>query len=233
MHRWRECILASRPVAVCGLLLAIPAAAQTRPDSGTAPYRRVVDQYCLGCHNTAAKTAGVDLESLAGAAVSHDAEGWERVVRKLRGRQMPPVGMPKPSEAEYRAALGSLTEELDDFASSEPNPGRTPTFRRLNRTEYRNAIRDLLALDVNVDDLLPSDEASHGFDNITVSDLPPLLLERMFPPPRKSLAWRWPSRAAARRRHGPAAARPDPGAAHSRPAAGHARRRLGAAHVPR
>ena len=178
MHQWPERIRACRLVAVCGLLLGIPAAAQPRPDSETAPYRSVVDQYCLGCHNTAAKTAGVDLESLAGAAVSHDAEGWERVVRKLRGRQMPPVGMPKPSEAEYRAALASLTEELDDFASSEPNPGRTPTFRRLNRTEYRNAIRDLLALDVSVDDLLPSDEASHGFDNITVSDLPPLLLER-------------------------------------------------------
>ena len=110
--------------------------------------------------------------------VSHDTGTWEGVVRKLRGRQMPPVGMPKPDEAEYGAALESLTLELDGLASSDPSPGRTPTFRRLNRTEYRNAIRELLALQVNVNDLLPSDEASHGFDNITVSDLPPLLLER-------------------------------------------------------
>ncbi|MYC64819.1 MAG: DUF1592 domain-containing protein [Acidobacteriia bacterium] len=177
MHRWQDHITTS-VLAVCGVLVGVPGAAQSRSDSEAAPFRKTVAQYCLGCHSSATKTAGLDLESLAAAAVSHDTDAWEGVVRKLRGRQMPPVGMPKPEDAEYRAALQSLTSELDGLASSDPNPGRTPTFRRLNRTEYRNAIRDLLALQVNVDDLLPSDEASHGFDNITVSDLPPLLLER-------------------------------------------------------
>ena len=178
MQRWQDHIVTGALAAVCGLLVGTPGAAQSRPDSEAAPFRQTVAQYCLGCHGSATKTAGLDLEGLAAAAVSHDTDAWEGVVRKLRGRQMPPVGMPKPSEAEYRAALQSLTSELDGLASSNPDPGRTPTFRRLNRTEYRNAIRDLLALQVNVDDLLPSDEASHGFDNITVSDLPPLLLER-------------------------------------------------------
>ena len=178
MHRWQNRIVASTFAAICGLLVGMPGAAQRPPDSQLAPFLGVIDQYCVSCHGPDTKTAGLDLEGLAAAPVAHDTQTWEHVVRKLRGRQMPPVGMPKPNEAEYRAALESLTSELDALASSNPNPGRTPTFRRLNRTEYRNAVRDLLALDVNVDNLLPSDEASHGFDNITVSDLPPLLLER-------------------------------------------------------
>ncbi len=178
MQRWQHHLVICALAAVCGLLVGIPAAAQSRPDSDAAPFRQTIAQHCLACHGSATKTAGLDLESLAAAAVSHDTDAWEGVVRKLRGRQMPPVGMPKPDEAEYRKALQSLTSELDSLASSDPNPGRTPTFRRLNCTEYRNAVRDLLHLQVSVDDLLPSDEASHGFDNITVSDLPPLLLER-------------------------------------------------------
>ena len=178
MQRWQDQIVICALAAVCGLLAGIPAAAQSRSDSEAAPFRQTIAQHCLACHGSATKTAGLDLERLSAAAVAHDTDAWEGVVRKLRGRQMPPVGMPKPDEAEYRTALQSLTSELDSLASSNPNPGRTPTFRRLNRTEYRNAIRDLLALQVSVDDLLPSDEASHGFDNITVSDLPPLLLER-------------------------------------------------------
>ena len=178
MQRWQDQIVICALAAVCGLLAGIPAAAQSRSDSEAARFRQTIAQHCLACHGSATKTAGLDLERLSAAAVAHDTDAWEGVVRKLRGRQMPPVGMPKPDEAEYRTALQSLTSELDNLASSNPNPGRTPTFRRLNRTEYRNAIRDLLALQVSVDDLLPSDEASHGFDNITVSDLPPLLLER-------------------------------------------------------
>ena len=76
---------------------------------------------------------------------------------------MPPPGMPRPEEAAYRTATESIGELLDRQAAARPNPGRAETFRRLNRTEYRNSIRDLLALDVNVEALLPSDEASHGF----------------------------------------------------------------------
>jgi hypothetical protein len=103
---------------------------------------------------------------------------WEKVVRKLRSRQMPPPGMPRPDEATYDAIVSSLESSLDRAAAAKPNPGRTDTFRRLNRTEYRNAIRDLLALDVDVSSMLPSDDSSHGFDNVTVGELSPTLLER-------------------------------------------------------
>lgn len=137
-----------------------------------------VSLYCVGCHGGAAATAGLDLKSIGPAPVSSHPESWEKVVKKLAARQMPPVGMPKPTEEEYRSALSSLSSLLDRGATADPHPGRTDTFRRLNRTEYRNAVRDLLALDVRVDSLLPSDEASHGFDNVTVGDLPPMLLER-------------------------------------------------------
>ena len=103
---------------------------------------------------------------------------WEKVVKKLRTRQMPPFGEARPAEAEYDTAVASLENALDREAKAKPNPGRTATIRRLTRTEYRNAIRDLLALDVDVTSLLPVDESSYGFDNVTVGDLPPTLLER-------------------------------------------------------
>jgi len=99
-------------------------------------------------------------------------------VRRLRGRTMPPVGLPRPDESVYSAVVASLDASLDAAASAKPNPGRSDTFRRLNRTEYQNVIRDLLALDVDVTSLLPQDESSHGFDNVTVGDLSPTLLER-------------------------------------------------------
>ena len=137
-----------------------------------------VGQYCVACHGTATRTADLDLEGLSGVEVSRNPEPWEAVVRKLRARQMPPPGMPRPGESEYRTATQAIGELLDRHAAANPNPGRAGTFRRLNRTEYRNSIRDLLALDVDVQALLPTDEASHGFDNVTVGDLPPMLLER-------------------------------------------------------
>src|SRR5204863_6765890 len=105
-------------------------------------------------------------------------EVWEKVVRKLRGRMMPPPGRPRPDEATYDALLTNLEKALDRAAAANPNPGRTDTFRRLNRTEYQNSLRDLLALDVDVSALLPADESSYGFDNVTVGDLSPTLLER-------------------------------------------------------
>ena len=105
-------------------------------------------------------------------------EIWEKVVRKLLGRQMPPSGLPRPAESMYDSTIARITASIDRFAADRPNPGRSATFRRLNRTEYGNVIRDLLALEIDVGYMLPSDEASHGFDNITVGDLPPMLLER-------------------------------------------------------
>ncbi len=98
---------------------------------------------------------------------------------------MPPAGLPRPDEPAYASALSTIETTLDTAAELRPNPGRTDTFRRLNRTEYRNAIRDLLALDIDAGALLPGDDASHGFDNVTVGELSPTLLERYVTAARK------------------------------------------------
>jgi len=136
--------------------------------------RAVLDRYCLSCHNDRVQTAGV---SLAPSSKPNPAL-WENVVRKLSHRHMPPLGLPRPDEASYKTVIASLTDSLDRAAAAKPNAGRTGAFRRLNRFEYQNAIRDLLAVDYNVSALLPTDETSHGFDNITVENLSPTLLER-------------------------------------------------------
>ncbi len=135
-------------------------------------------QFCLACHNSSAKTGGLALDIPGLGDVEGHPEVWEGVLRRVRARQMPPAGMPRPDERTYDEIVASLEKPLDRAAAAHPNPGRTDTFRRLNRTEYRNAVRDLLALDIDVASLLPSDESSHGFDNVTVGDLSPTLLDR-------------------------------------------------------
>ena len=147
------------------------------PAPPTAAHRLLVDQYCASCHNDSLKTAELALDVASAHPVEENAEIWEKVVRKLRARQMPPVGNPRPDETTYEAAVSSLEALLDGAASARTNPGRTDTFRRLTRTEYGNAIRDLLTLDMDLSSLLPRDESSRGFDNITVTDLSPALLE--------------------------------------------------------
>ncbi len=143
----------------------------------TTPHRALIDRSCAACHNRSLKTAGLALDEIAQSDPARRPDIWEEVVRRLRARQMPPAGMPRPDEDAYRAAIASLESSLDAHAAANPNPGRTDAFRRLTRTEYRNAVRDLLALDVDVTELLPGDESSRGFDNITVADLSPTLLE--------------------------------------------------------
>jgi hypothetical protein len=145
---------------------------------GASEPRAVVDRYCLGCHNERLKKGGVVLTAKSAKTPAENSEVWEKVVRKLSHRQMPPQGLPRPDEGTYEAVVSRVETELDQEAGAHPNPGRTGTFRRLNRVEYRNAIRDLLALDVDVSSLLPHDETSHGFDNVTVGNLSPTLLER-------------------------------------------------------
>ncbi len=147
--------------------------------------RAVINRYCIACHHTQNKTAGLALDTMDPGNVAPHAERWEKVVRKLSARYMPPSGAPRPDEATYTALVDYLKSALDKAASEKPNPGRTESFRRMNRTEYRNAIRDLLALDVDVAALLPNDESSHGFDNVTVTDLSPTLLERYLSAARK------------------------------------------------
>jgi len=145
--------------------------------SADASYRGLVSSYCLSCHNNNSKAGNLELDAIAGQPIAEHWDVWEKVDRKLRARQMPPPGARRPDDAERAAAVNSLEAELDKLAAAAPNPGRTDTFRRLNRTEYRNAIRDLLALDFDAASVLPSDSASYGFDNITVGNLSPTLLE--------------------------------------------------------
>jgi mono/diheme cytochrome c family protein len=141
-----------------------------------------LDRYCVVCHNEQARTAGLALDKMDVEQVSEGAPLWEKVLRKLRGRAMPPAGMPRPDEATYDALADYLEAELDGAAS---NPGR-PVLHRLNRAEYTNAIRDLLALDIDGASLLPADDSGYGFDNIgDVLSVSPMLLERYLSAARK------------------------------------------------
>src|SRR5262245_32703873 len=147
-------------------------------DASISPERAVVNRYCVNCHNSTLKAGELALDTISAQDISQHPEVWEKVVRKLRARHMPPAGMPRPDERTYAAAISSVEAALDSAAATKPNPGRTDTFRRLNRTEYQNAIRDLLALDVDVAALLRIDESRYGSDNGTVGDLSPTLLDR-------------------------------------------------------
>ena len=132
----------------------------------------------MDCHGKDATKGGLNLEKLLPDDAAQHPDEWEKVVRKLRARHMPPIGKPRPDEKAFDAVVAALETTMDRAAVAKPNPGRTDTVRRLNRTEYQNAIRDLLALEVDAIALLPADEASHGFDNVTVGTLSPTLLER-------------------------------------------------------
>jgi len=151
-------------------------------DKGATPssanLSAVIDKFCVSCHDRDEKKGGLDLESINLREVTQHPDVWEKVIRRLRTRQMPPAGKPRPDEDSYKAVLTKLEARLDSVSAQHPNPGRTETFRRLNRTEYQNAIRDLLGLEIEAAALLPKDEASHGFDNVTVTDLSPTLLAR-------------------------------------------------------
>jgi hypothetical protein len=166
-------------LAASGFMFALEAQQQSvGAPVPPAAHREVINRYCVSCHNDRLKRGGLALDTVAAHDVGQNPEVWEKVLRKVRARQMPPVGLPRPDEATYQATISSLEQSLDRAAAAQPNPGRTDTLRRLNRTEYQNAIRDLLALDVDVASLLPADESSYGFDNVTVADLSPTSLDR-------------------------------------------------------
>ena len=145
---------------------------------GEGPAEAVVTQYCTGCHNNEKKKGELDLESVASDNPARHPEIWEKVIRRMRARQMPPADKKRPDDAKYNEVLGKLEKVLDGAATEHPNPGRTETFRRLTRTEYQNAIRDLLALDIDATALLPKDDDGLGFDNVAVGTLSPTLLDR-------------------------------------------------------
>ena len=167
-------------LTAAGLVLTLDAQgpAARPPSTGPALFA-FVDEYCLSCHDEDKKKGDLALDTVASLEVARHPEVWEKVVRKLRARQMPPVGKDAAGRARPTTRWSpTLETALDRAAAAHPNPGRTATIRRLTRTEYQNAIRDLLALDVDVAALLPPDESSHGFDNVTVGDLSPTLLDR-------------------------------------------------------
>jgi mono/diheme cytochrome c family protein len=171
-------------LSVLGLSLLIALAARAIPQASpqgngaTAEYKAVIQQYCVTCHNETLKTGGLTLEKMDYANIGSGADVWEKVSKKLRSGMMPPQGKPKPNETTRNNLASWLETSLDQAASKAPNPGR-PLLHRLNRAEYANAIRDLLALEVAPATLLPPDDSGYGFDNnADTLGVSPVLLER-------------------------------------------------------
>ncbi len=156
------------------LLFITPGLIQAQSD-----YRALLNKYCVSCHNENLKTANLLLDKANVSDISQDPALWERVNLKLSLRAMPPVGIPiRPTENEYEQLTSYLQDELDALADTNLNPGNV-TVHRLNRAEYANAIRDLLAMEVDVAELLPPDNIGHGFDNMAeVLAVSPLLMEQ-------------------------------------------------------
>src|SRR5579862_7303176 len=131
---------------------------------GNSAYKAVLDKYCVTCHNQRLKTGGLALDDPDITNIPAHAEVWEKVIVKLRAGTMPPAGLPRPDAATYDVFAGWLETQIDQ--TSEQYAGRT-ILHRLNRSEYANAIRDLLALDIDPAALLPPDDSAFGFDNIS------------------------------------------------------------------
>ena len=162
-------------VCLAGMSLAAPlqAAGQTE-----APSRALLDRYCVTCHNERLQTAGVMFDRVDINRADVHRELFEKVTRKLRGGQMPPQGRPRPEPAAVNAFVTALEAELDRVGAAAPHPGRVASHR-LNRTEYVNAVRDLLDLEIDGEALLPSDMAGFGFDNnADVLAMTPALMDR-------------------------------------------------------
>ena len=168
----------ARLLLVLAIAVIVPASGYPRPveaQRGLSPasevtttQRELLDRYCVRCHNERQKDSygGLALDTVDLAGIAEHTEVWEKVVRKLRTGQMPPAGRPRPEDTAREELVVWLETELDRVATDNPNPGRKEAFHRLNRAEYRNAVRDLLALEVDVAAFLPTDDASYGFDNI-------------------------------------------------------------------
>jgi hypothetical protein len=165
-------VVAARPAPA----LAAPALLPTRTGASVQPAaaaaappfdRALLDKYCVTCHNDRRKASagGLALDSIDATRIGDHPEIWEKVVAKLRSREMPPSGLPRPDAPTYRAAVAALETALDRTAAAAPNPGRI-AVHRMNRAQYGNAIRDLLGLEVDTQTLLRPDETGYGFDNI-------------------------------------------------------------------
>jgi hypothetical protein len=190
----------------CLFAAAPPTAMAAEGEANAASVEATLNRYCVTCHNdrivsgrsaapsmqvSQLRIAGLALDALDVNHVGEDADAWERVIRKLEARTMPPVGRPRPDEATYGDIVDWLELELDRAAAEAPNPGRRPALHRLSRTEYQNAVRDLLALDnlpkeFDVSTLLPADNVTSGFDNLAeLLFVSPSTLERYLAAARK------------------------------------------------
>src|SRR6266550_5306955 len=188
--------LASLGIALAGVvfLSAVTLSAQNSPaqnspapnsPSAAATQRATLDKFCIACHRGNTPSAGLHLDTFDTASFETNGATWEKLARKLRNREMPPADMRRPDETTYKALVEYIETGRDRLAEAKPNPGR-PTLHRLNRTEYGNAVRDLLALEIDVADLLPADDIGYGFDNIgDVLQVSPVLLERYLSVARK------------------------------------------------
>ena len=150
-----------------GQVRVVGQAAIVRTDTGGPSVDlALVRKYCVSCHSSRLQTGGVVLDGLEPSNIVADAAVWERVVRMLNAGMMPPPGVARPDAAEAEQFIGAVTTAIDTVAAARPNPGPPIPLHRINRTEYQNAVRDLLAVDVDVRALLPPDDAAYGFDNI-------------------------------------------------------------------
>jgi hypothetical protein len=168
-------VLLTSNVCLAAVLAAGPVASAQSPVAKEAQF---VQQYCVDCHDAQEKSGGIRLDDLGDRPLAERPGTWEKVIRKLELRQMPPPDAKQPDHSARRTVIDALTKQLDSHAAANPRPGRTETFRRLTRFEYQNAVRDLVGVRIDAAALLPPDESSQGFDNITVTGLSPTLVKR-------------------------------------------------------
>ena len=174
---------------LCAATVHAGSAQQAHPESNSTaapPLRPLLDRYCVSCHNERLRTGGLALDTLDTADVASGAAVWEEVIRKIRMGAMPPPGRPRPDQAAFDGFVAQLEAALDRAAAANPNPGHSAAFHRLSREQYRNAVRDLLALEVDAAELLPADAPGYAFDNMAgVLTVSPVLMERYLSAARK------------------------------------------------
>ncbi|NNE37497.1 MAG: DUF1587 domain-containing protein, partial [Gammaproteobacteria bacterium] len=159
-------------------VLLLCALSSVQAQDSMSEYRGTMNQYCVSCHNETLKTANLMLDQANLNDLSEDPALWEKVLLKLQTKSMPPVGMPRPDDQFYSSLADHLAENLNALVDANPNPGRTVTAHRLNRTEYSNVVRDLLGVNINAAELLPPDN-SGGFDNLgDLLSVSPILMEK-------------------------------------------------------
>lgn len=183
------CASAALICCVDGATARQSAAAPKSPDVATPRHWPVLDKYCVECHNTVDWAGGIALDTLDGSSLADDAETWEKAIRKMRTGMMPPAGKPRPERAVLDAFSLELATRLDTASTRHVQPG-AKSLHRLNRTEYANAIRDVLAYDIDVTSLLPADDAAEGFDNIAdVLSVSPTLIQSYISAAMKISRW--------------------------------------------